>query len=668
MDDHQEKEDVDDRSSHDGHQSPASDSSTSCYALLRGALRNSDQLTAMISNYSTSYNAVNVGIVLPMLQYSLSAATNDNTPNNEPYSSPRQLKFTSVQSTILSAVRLLQNNNNDNGEEEEQDSIVASSLLAGMIFGQLVGGYLGDVLGKRKAILLVMILQIGGSLGSACISTSENSGGMNALEQLAVWRFFLGLGAGGVYPLAAVMAAESKGDDDDDTANSMHLQNGGYSPTSSVDDDDDHTTVLASESSDEIASFRRIALTFSTQGIGFITVPLIAYILLELQCNVDFIWRLLLGIGALPGFAVLFLRLRQGERIRDRYKREKVEQDEINLPDRVEVNPDEKNNGSNEVKENTKIADSGSVEMAPSSSDCSTPPPSLLLSDSQDSNTSDSSALEQEPDNELALVEHSYIESDMEEAANYNEPPRISNQQQSPSLWESIANEPNLCRKFAGTAGTWFLFDVLFYGNTLFEPLVLEAAFGSRDGNDAYSLLQTTVRDSLVISLLSIPGYFVTVAVIGKRTCGCCSNRSSVSPNRCGFPSCVPCYQTPAFIQMQGFLLMFILYLSIGLFWDALSNWQWLLLLLYASSFFFANYGPNTTTFLLPSVTYSKNCRSTLNGLSAAAGKTGALLGSAAFAPAADELGESTVMIFCGCVSLFALVLTKVCVKGSNGL
>lgn len=649
--DHQE-ENVDDTS----HAQPAA--ASSCCALLRDALHNSDQLTAMISNYSTSYNAVNVGIVLPILQYSLS--TKNGT--DEPYSSPRQFAATSVQSTILSTVRLLQSNNNG----EEEDSIVASSLLAGMIFGQLIGGYLGDVLGKRKAILLVMILQIGGSMGSACISTS--SMGLSVLEQLAIWRFILGIGAGGVYPLAAVLAASAgKGDDDNDneSSNSMHLRNGRYSPTSSVADGDDeeddanHTTFLASESSDEIASFRRIALTFSTQGIGFITVPLIAYTLLELRCNVDFIWRFLLGIGALPGFVVLFLRLRQGKRIRD--KREKADQDEAdNLSDRDEEDTSESNNSANGVTEKSEITDSGSVEMAPSPTDYSSPP-SLLLSNSRDSHESP------EPDNELALVENSYIESDMEEAATDNQAPRILNQSQTPSLWESIASEPNLLRKFAGTAGTWFLFDVLFYGNTLFEPLVLEAAFGSHGDIDGYSLLQTTVRDSLMISLLSLPGYFVTVAVIGKRTCGCCSKRSSATPNRCGFPSCFPCYQTPTFIQMQGFLFMFILYLSIGLFWVALSSIQWLLLLLYAASFFFANYGPNTTTFLLPSVTYSKNCRSTLNGLSAAAGKFGALLGSAAFAPAAEELGESTVMIFCGCVSLLALVLTKLCVKGNCG-
>eukprot|EP00986_Skeletonema_menzelii_P019370 scaffold27841_cov194-Skeletonema_menzelii.AAC.1 len=80
----------------------------------------------MISNYSTSYNAVNVGIVLPILQYNLNIAKNNT---DEPYTSPRQFEITSVQSTILSVVRLLQNNNNDE-DEEEQDSIVASSLLA----------------------------------------------------------------------------------------------------------------------------------------------------------------------------------------------------------------------------------------------------------------------------------------------------------------------------------------------------------------------------------------------------------------------------------------------------------------------------------------------------------------------------------------------------------
>lgn len=112
---------------------------------------------------------------------------------------------------------------------------------------------------------------------------------------------------------------------------------------------------------------------------------------------------------------------------------------------------------------------------------------------------------------------------------------------------------------------------------------------------------------------------------------------------------------------MQGFFLMFILYSIIGLFWTSLSNNQSLLLVLYSGSFLFANYGPNTTTFLLPSVTYSEECRSTLNGMSAAAGKVGALVGASVFAPAADNWGVNIVMICCACVSLVAWALTKIC-------
>jgi hypothetical protein len=55
------------------------------------------------------------------------------------------------------------------------------------------------------------------------------------------------------------------------------------------------------------------------------------------------------------------------------------------------------------------------------------------------------------------------------------------------------------CSRPPQQKGTWFLFDVVFYGNTLFEPFVLETAFGSHSANsDGYELLQTAVRDSLV--------------------------------------------------------------------------------------------------------------------------------------------------------------------------
>jgi PHS family inorganic phosphate transporter-like MFS transporter len=75
-------------------------------------------------------------------------------------------------------------------------------------------------------------------------------------------------------------------------------------------------------------------------------------------------------------------------------------------------------------------------------------------------------------------------------------------------------------------------------------------------------------------------------------------------------------------------------------------------------TFFFANYGPNTTTFILPSLVYSAECRSTFNALSAAAGKLGALTGVILFAPAAQHFGDATVMLICAVIGFVAFLLT----------
>eukprot|EP00581_Thalassiosira_minuscula_P020067 CAMPEP_0183716202 /NCGR_PEP_ID=MMETSP0737-20130205/10192_1 /TAXON_ID=385413 /ORGANISM="Thalassiosira miniscula, Strain CCMP1093" /LENGTH=733 /DNA_ID=CAMNT_0025945435 /DNA_START=192 /DNA_END=2393 /DNA_ORIENTATION=+ len=691
----------------------------SCLSLLRNALSNPDQLTAMISNYSTSYNAVNVGIVLPVLQYSIrlqgwengerpsgasssaSAASFWNADWNDwHYESSDYFSSSESISDSISAMarrRLDDAKNDDNTpnaeEEDEQDSLVASSLLAGMIFGQLIGGFLGDVFGRRNAMMFVMLLQIGGSLGSALfISTEEETTGLTALEQLALWRFVLGIGAGGVYPLAAVMSAENKVEDDDETENEMDMndtnvqhegddchstqngQNGQQEQRCST------TTKDISNNNAQISSFQRIALTFSTQGLGFITVPLLAYPMLEWNMNIDAIWRVLLGVGALPGIWVLYLRLFSTKVVGNKRRGRKRNDYEEGLVDESDENKREDTINSNNKNEGPITTHKSSSS---SSQDMGVELPSSKTNNGQDVTIQDTVSTlfgdntrdyARSPSHELPLVQNSHLSSDnddeedgqqqqiMEDFSPTGHKPRRS-------LLESIMEEPNLGRKFAGTAGTWFLFDVTFYGNTLFEPFVLEAAFGSPSDNatNGYELLQSTVRDSLVISLLSLPAYFITVLLIGRRTCVCRSLRSSTSTTRCGSASCFgPFYQTPQFIQMQGFAFMFLLYIIIGRFWDSLSSIPWLLLLLYAGTFFFANYGPNTTTFMMPSVTYSEDCRSTLNGISAAAGKIGALVGASMFEPAADRWGESVVMVCCGCLSLVALVLTRVCLGGGK--
>ncbi|KAL3823336.1 hypothetical protein ACHAXA_010471 [Cyclostephanos tholiformis] len=650
-------------------------------------------LTAMISNYGTSYNAVNVGIALPVLNYTRGRGGGGG---GEPYSSPSTYESTSIfdqrhDHYSTEGRRGLDGGSGGGGidNEDEQDSLVASSLVAGMIVGQLIGGFLGDVLGRRTAMMLVMTLQICGSLGSALfVSTGSDDdedegggggggGGLTSLEQLAIWRFILGIGAGGVYPLAAVMSAENKEADDmhdreevdeyatismdegglltNDGATFVREErherherhdhrgrDGAYDPPASMTDNDDpigyDTTV---------GSFQRIALTFSTQGLGFVSVPLLAYPMLELGFDTDVIWRLLFGIGALPGLLVLYLRLRAGNTRGLSGRNGETEM--------VVACRDEPAAGDIRSTYNaSSMIRAESLELTTSNQrneDETNLEPSTLFCDTSCSES-----------NEMALVENSHLEDDskrLDQRLGINDdgstiPIRVRPR----GLWESIKAEPNLGRKVAGTA--------VFYGNTLFEPFVLEAAFGTHSTNsDGYELLQTAVRDTLVISFLSLPGYFITVSVIGRRTCMCLcrSIRSSFPATRFGLASCTPCDQSPAFIQMQGFLLMTILYSIIGLFWTSLSSNQSLLLILYSGTFLFANYGPNTTTFILPSVTYSEECRSTLNGICAAAGKVGALVGASVFTPAADLWGVNIVMICCACVSLVAWALTKLCLS-----
>ena len=61
-------------------------------------------------------------------------------------------------------------------------------------------------------------------------------------------------------------------------------------------------------------------------------------------------------------------------------------------------------------------------------------------------------------------------------------------------------------------------------------------------------------------------------------------------------------------------------------------------------------------------MTFSRPCRSTLNGICAACGKAGALIGSTAFVFAASALGEEVVLLACAGISLIGMLVTLSCV------
>jgi len=493
--------------------------------------QNSQQITAMISNFSTSYNVVNISLVLPILKELHSGSTDEDT------------------------------------------AVVASSLLAGMIFGQLVGGALGDSwLGRMGALRLVMALQIVASLASAFAGIGRNSSAEEIFLWLAAWRFVLGIGCGGVYPLAAVISAE---EGKQEREQGVQSHDGQLEYTEHPQDNQERNT-------NNQSSIQRVVLTFSMQGVGFVSVPLVAVFLFFCSSDLNFVWRAMLGFGALPGVILMCIQCRH-------YRRDH------------HILPSEE--------------------------------PSQEVEQSEDDVALDTVATT-EIDDEPTTIPNG-TESEIEQTTT----DAINGSNNHDGRWlQNLFHEPGLGRKVLGTAGTWFLFDVVFYGNTIFQPVVVAAAFGTHIGNDGTDLLRKTAIDSLILTSIALPGYAVAGIVMGKKT------------------FCVR--QTPRYVMLQGFAAMTILYSTIGFNWSYLRGDPAMLVFLYGMTFFFANYGPNTTTFILPSLIFEEEHRATWNGISAAAGKAGALTGASLFEPAADLLGDHVVMLICAGVSLFAFLLT----------
>ena len=114
-------------------------------------------------------------------------------------------------------------------------------------------------------------------------------------------------------------------------------------------------------------------------------------------------------------------------------------------------------------------------------------------------------------------------------------------------------------------------------------------------------------------------------------------------------------------LTTRRLVVVAVVFLLLGLLYPTLEKsdgGRVLMLLLYGLTFFFSNFGPNSTTFILPSETFPSHIRTTLNGFSAAMGKVGATIGSAAFKPMKEAVGLQWTMIVCSFVSLAGLLLS----------
>ena len=76
--------------------------------------------------------------------------------------------------------------------------------------------------------------------------------------------------------------------------------------------------------------------------------------------------------------------------------------------------------------------------------------------------------------------------------------------------------------------------------------------------------------------------------------------------------------------------MMGLMFLLIGLI-PAVTTTALAFALLYGISYFFTEFGPNTTTFIYPAEIFPTQVRTTAHGISAGAGKLGAFLGAFLF-------------------------------------
>lgn len=127
--------------------------------------------------------------------------------------------------------------------------------------------------------------------------------------------------------------------------------------------------------------------------------------------------------------------------------------------------------------------------------------------------------------------------------------------------------------------------------------------------------------------------------------------RSSTIPLHLILPTLLPLLSPPHVppprrtIQYMGFTMMTVCLLILAVAYNPLrENAIWAFIFIYALMFFFANFGPNTTTFIIPGECFPTRYRSTCHGLSAASGKAGAIVGLYAFGNIATNCGYPTAL------------------------
>jgi MFS family permease len=347
-----------------------------------------------------------------------------------------------------------------------QTSWVTGAAILGAFVGAFAFGRIADVIGRKKVYVTVAVIMVFGAIASALAPN---------FIFLVIARLVLGLGIGGDYPVSAVFMSEYS-----------NRQDRG----------------------------RLVGLVFSMQALGLIVGPLIALLLLSSGISSGLTWRILLGLGAIPAAAVVYLR--------------------------------------SKMPESPRYLAQVRGESARAAQDL-----------------------------------HRFSEGVI------TQPTRTTTDAGRLHLGEFLSN-PRMLRLILGTAGAWFLFDYAYYGNTLSLPAILKEV-------NPVASLETKLLWSLgMFVLFAVPGYLLAVAKMDR-----------IGHRR---------------LQFIGFSVMTVCFLVLAAV-PALTQHVVPFLGVLGLSYFFIQFGPNMTTFVLPSEVFPVSMRTTGHGVAAGIGKLGAFVG-----------------------------------------
>ncbi len=347
-----------------------------------------------------------------------------------------------------------------------ETSWVTGAAILGAFFGAVIFGRIADVLGRKWVYLGVAVIMMVGALASAFAP---------GFIWLVVARFVLGLGIGGDYPVSAV---------------------------------------LMSEYSNRKDRGRLVGMVFSMQALGLIVGPLVGLLLLSFGLTHGLTWRLMLGFGAIPAAAVIYLRSKMPES--PRFKAQ------------VQGKSDQASEDITAFSDGVVDASAGTTQTS-----------------------------------------------------------------QRLGVMEFLRNRRMLVL-LLGTAGSWFLFDYAYYGNTLSLPAILKEV-------DSTASLEMKLLWTLgIFVVFAVPGYLMAVMTMDR-----------IGHRR---------------LQFIGFGVMAGAFLTLAAF-AHLTTMVVPFLAIFGLSYFFVRFGPNMTTFVLPSEVFPVSMRTTGHGIAAGVGKLGAFVG-----------------------------------------